>query len=80
MELEEVQEEELFDLLAISSPAGSLVDRQSHVQMDPADLVAVGALISAVRTAATAFNVDRYWPGILDLIDLILDKAGARQL
>lgn len=38
MELEEDQEEELFDLLAISSPAGSLVDRQSHVQMDPADL------------------------------------------
>ncbi|MGW3985045.1 hypothetical protein, partial [Streptomyces mirabilis] len=64
------------------APASSGSDTSDHSidHNSTQALVAVGALISSVRTAATAFNVDRYWPGILGLIDLILDKAGARQL
>ncbi|MEU1449360.1 hypothetical protein ACFXKC_44460 [Streptomyces sp. NPDC059340] len=57
-------------------------DPADHVTASPWGIVLVvgRADLSDGDPELLELNVDRYWPGILDLIDLILDKAGARQL
>ncbi len=78
--------EQLDDLQALldlhGGPAGLLVTQSATMRLDPADLLSVAALLSALRSALMMAPVgwERDLPGVLAVIDHILERAGARRL